>query len=92
MKIGDTTYSPLWQTWSLVQTPRSSSTHCASSFLKESELRYIVQKNRISRNMSLMTLSERTKCPLHMLSAFERGEEILDDATLRSLKRILDIP
>lgn len=91
MKVGDVTYTPLWQTWSIVQAPRSSSAHLASSFLKESELRYTVQRNRISKNMSLLALSEKAKCPIHMLSAFERGEEILDDATLRSLKRILEI-
>lgn len=53
------------------------------------DVRARVQMARIDRRWSIDELAARAQCPVDVLAAFERGDEVVSDDTLRRIKTTL---
>lgn len=92
-------YVRVYQTWNLLKCVKQpdnvsetdSSTRCPTRPPVQQELRHIVQMARVERLLSIQDLSEKIKCSSETLSAFERGDEVLSEDMLKSLKMVLNI-
>lgn len=54
-------------------------------------IREDIQVQRIERRMSIRELAERVSCDVDTLAAFERGDDIIDDALKKKIFACLGI-
>lgn len=70
------THRAVWQTWALHKLAHTEPSNVED--VEQVEFRSRVQKARVERCMTIAALSEKLQCDAASLSAFERGDEVLD--------------
>lgn len=88
-------YAPLYQTWSLVKEvdapPPTSAASSSRPAPTTTRTRELVQIARIKKRLTPSMLAERAGCDAETLSAFERGDEVLDAVVERRVLAALDL-
>ena len=89
-------YVRVYQTWNLVQALSSRNADLftpseSASSTPAQHLRHRAQIARVERGLSLQQLACDLDCPLSLLAAFERGEEVLSSELQCKLMSILDV-
>ena len=88
-------YQTVWQSWNFVNRaakPIELFVEADSEpQMLNDETRYKIQKARIEQRISIAKLAQMVKCDIETISAYERGDETLDTATINNIQRILDV-
>jgi DNA-binding XRE family transcriptional regulator len=85
-------YRPVYQTWRMV---RPSHAHASqqevggASHSSGEKARHRLQQLRIANRISIASLAEAVGCDAETLAAYERGDELLNNDTLRRVERHL---
>lgn len=90
----DERYVPVWQTWNVIHVAADStkvSESTPSSSSSTIDLRRRMQVARIQRRWSVTDLAARVGCDANLLSAFERGDEILHASMQAAIKDVLQL-
>ena len=85
-------YVRVWQTWTT--EPRRSSEPAMEEGVPVaniSTVRQQMQMCRVQKRLSVSRLADMLGCDASLLAAFERGEDTVDESTLRALRRTLDL-
>ena len=91
-----TEYRPVFQTWNMLRSPTTTGTPPVTATSEdvvkptmEESTRHTIQKLRIQKRMSIAELAEAVHCDVETLAAYERGDEVLDAAIVKTIERTL---
>ena len=82
-------YRCVYQTWQFVQ-PRITCTQVsAENTCIVEEKRFVIQKGRIGKRLSLSQLALKVGVDTETLAAYERGDGVLSDAIVTQLQKVV---
>ena len=83
-------YRPVYQTWKMVRPQYTDTANDPKDITPdETKTRHRLQQLRIAKRISISSLAEVIKCDVETLAAYERGDEVLHNETLKQLERHL---